>query len=91
MHERFAIRSRHPADFLSAKGLLVEFDGLTGTLHDQVRGQRVIAIRNRFDTICDSSFLSVVCVVMFCLSLRSILQSTGFSRLRSSEKSPSSA
>jgi hypothetical protein len=87
VHERFAIRPRHTADFFGAKGLFVEFNGLIGALHDQVRGQRVIAIRNRFDPIC-RFFLSFECCCLrarISVSLWSIIRSTDYS-LRSCDE-----
>jgi hypothetical protein len=78
MHESFAIRSRQAPDFLSPKGLLVEFDGLTGPFDDQVRSQRVVAIRNRLDAIC-ASFGFYCLRTHVCLSLWPISRSTGFS------------
>src|SRR5271157_3748109 len=56
MHKGLAIWSRQPGDFFSAKGLFVKFDGFTGPLHDQVRGQRVIAFGNCIDPICHFLF-----------------------------------
>ena len=78
MHESFAIRSRYAPDFLSPKGLLVEFDGLTGPFDDQVRSQRVVAIRNRLDAIC-ASFGFYCLRTMFAFPYGPISRSTGFS------------
>jgi hypothetical protein len=50
------------------KGLLVEFDGLTGPFDDQMRSQRVVAIRNRLDAIC-ASFGFYCLRTHVCLSL----------------------
>src|SRR5437763_1014465 len=45
----------HPEHLLGAEGLPVEFDRLLGALHNQVRGDAVIAVRDVLDLACHGS------------------------------------